>query len=66
MKDDIESEGFQQLVEEVTRSWPGVPSSTLDHIWTNTQESIMSIKKYSESFFRPQYSDNFPEDKGQK
>ena len=44
MKDDIESEGFQQLVEEVTRSWPGVPSSTLDHIWTNTQESIMSIK----------------------
>ena len=37
-KDEIETQGFCQL------SWPGQPSSLVDHIWTNSPGSIMTTK----------------------
>ena len=42
VKDDIETEGFFQLLGKITRSWPGQTSSLVDHIWTNTPGSIMT------------------------
>ena len=33
-KDTLEAGGFFQLVNEVTRSWPGQADSLLDHFWT--------------------------------
>ena len=42
MKDEIETMGFCQLIGKITRSWPGVPSSIVDHIWTDSPDSVMS------------------------
>ena len=42
MKNEIETSGFCQLITSFTRSWPGVPSTIVDHIWTDSPESIMS------------------------
>ena len=41
LKDEIVTLGYGQLVEKVTRSWPGVPSTLVDHIWTNSADSIL-------------------------
>ena len=41
MKDEIVTLGYGQLIDKVTRSWPGTPSTLVDHIWTNTAENII-------------------------
>ena len=41
-KDQIETQGFCQMIKNVTRSWPGQPSSLVDHLWTNSPGSIIS------------------------
>ena len=42
LKDEIEVSGFCQLVNSITRTWPGQPSSIVDHIWTNSPGNINS------------------------
>ena len=44
VKDQIETEGFCQVIREVTRSWPSQPSSLVDHLWTNHPGCLMSTK----------------------
>ena len=43
IKTQIETIGFCQLVNKVTRKWPGQPSSIIDHLWTNSPGNIMSV-----------------------
>ena len=45
IKAEIETLGFNQMVENPTRSWPGVPDSTIDHCWINTPWSIWILQK---------------------
>ena len=42
IQDEIVTLGFCQLIKSITRSWPGQPSSILDHILTNLPGNIMS------------------------
>ena len=42
MKDEIETSGFCQLLRTIKKAWPGQPSSTVDHIWTNSPGNVMS------------------------
>ena len=42
-KDTLETGGFHQLVEDVTRSWPGQVDSLIDHIWTNEPGKILQV-----------------------
>ena len=41
-KNTLETNGFTQLITEITRCWPGQVDSTIDHLWTNDQNRIMS------------------------
>ena len=41
VQDNIEINGFTQLVENYTRQWEGQVNSCLDHIWTNTIERVI-------------------------
>ena len=43
VKDQVEILGFCQLVEKVTRAWPGQPASIVDHVWTNSPTNIISV-----------------------
>ena len=38
--------GFCQVVQGVTRMWPGTESTLLDHHWTNQQEKISNVHEY--------------------
>ena len=42
VKDELETIGFCQLIDKITRSWPGQQSSAVDQIWTNSPNNIMS------------------------
>ena len=42
-KDTLEAGGFFQLVEDVTRSWPGQVDSLIDHYWTNEPGKVLTI-----------------------
>ena len=44
VKTDIETENFQQLIENPTRFWPNQPSSLLDQVWTNNIAKIIEVK----------------------
>ena len=46
LKDRIIPHGFCQLVQGVTRIWPGAESSLLDHHWTNHQEKVSHVNEY--------------------
>ena len=35
IKNEVETLGFHQMVEKITRSWKGVPDSLIDHCWMN-------------------------------
>ena len=39
-KNILELNGFAQLMQGITRAWPGQVSSQIDHIWTNTSNKI--------------------------
>ena len=41
MKNEIETLGFQQIVENFTRTWNDQPDATLDHIWINRIERVI-------------------------
>ena len=43
MKNEIESIGFTQLVQGITRAWKGQRDSSIDHIWTNQPARITNI-----------------------
>ena len=49
VKDEIVTIGFCQLVEKVTRSWPGQVSSILDHLWTNSPGNVISVTNTTRS-----------------
>ena len=40
-KQEIETTGFSQIINTVTRSWPGQDDSIVDHCWTNDVERIV-------------------------
>ena len=46
LKDRIIPHGFIQLVQDVTRSWPGAESTLLDHHWTNQQDKVSDVHAY--------------------
>ena len=41
-KDEIETLNFSQVIEGITRSWPGTADSTIDQCWTNEVDKIIS------------------------
>ena len=41
VKNSIETNGFQQLIAEVTRTWNSQTDSILDHIWTNCPDRCL-------------------------
>ena len=41
---ELETLGFQQLVDGPTRFWPGVADSMLDHTWTNNSSRIIKVE----------------------
>ena len=44
VKTQIETLGFSQMVQGVTRTWPGQPDSNLDHCWVNAPGRLISVK----------------------
>ena len=38
----LETEGFHQMIQGITRSWRGQQDSAIDHIWTTVPEIIIS------------------------
>ena len=52
VKDEIETLGFQQVIKGTTRSWPGVPDSSIDHCWMNSPGRVIFtrnvVRKYSD------------------
>ena len=48
VKLEIEMSGFQQLVQGMTRSWPGQQDSLLDQVWVNNPEKVISVQKHCE------------------
>ena len=42
-KNTLEGGGFYQLVQNITRSWPGAVDSLIDHFWTNDPHKILSV-----------------------
>ena len=42
-KDSLETGGFFQQIEGVTRSWPGQTDSLIDHIWTNEPQKMLKV-----------------------
>ena len=38
---EVETIGFVQLIRNVTRSWPNVDDSLVDHIWTNVPDRVI-------------------------
>ena len=38
VKTEIETKGFSQVIENITRSWPGTEDSLIDHVWFNFLE----------------------------
>ena len=41
-KREIESKGFHQIITEITRTWPGVEDSLIDHVWLNIPEKVVN------------------------
>ena len=42
-KDALEAGGFFQLIDDVTRTWPGQVDSLIDHFWTNEPQKILKV-----------------------
>ena len=42
-KNSLETAGYVQLVKGITRSWPGQVDSAIDHIWTNSNQRVISV-----------------------
>ena len=43
-KNEIETRGFVQIVEGITRTWEGQADSIIDHCWVNCLPRIMKVK----------------------
>ena len=43
-KNTLETNGFSQLLDGITRTWPGQADSTIDHIWSNNTQRIICTK----------------------
>ena len=41
VKDQIETAGYHQLIQGVTRTWPGQPDTCLDQCWTNVPGRVI-------------------------
>ena len=48
-KNCLEPSGFSQLVEGLTRSWPGQVDSCIDHIWSNNVERVINSTNLTKS-----------------
>ena len=65
VKTDIETLGFHQIVEEVTRSWPDQPDSLLDHIWMNSPPKTNLLQKCQKDSLRSQHYLDVSQDEGE-
>ena len=50
VKTEIETIGFNQMVADITRTWPGVPDSNIDHCWINTPWRFSSYKNLARAY----------------
>ena len=50
LKNEIETLGFYQQVDSITRSWKGQQDSIIDHVWTNSPGRIVFCKNLQRSF----------------
>ena len=44
VKEEIETLNFVQIVEGVTKSWPGTEDGLLDQCWVNNPEKVLSCR----------------------
>ena len=42
VKNEMETRGFVQMIQNVTRSWPGQPESLVDQLWSNNPGCILT------------------------
>ena len=46
LKTRIIPQGFCQVVQGITRMWPGTESTLLDHHWTNREDKVAAVHEY--------------------
>ena len=50
VKNEVETLGYHQMVNEVTRSWPGQPDSLIDQIWMNKPEKMIYYRNIQRTY----------------
>ena len=50
VKLEVKTLGYHQLVQGITRTWPGQPDSALDQVWTNNPGRIVYVQNLVRSF----------------
>ena len=50
VKEDIETLGFGQIIQGVTRTWPGQPDSLIDQCWMNSLGRIIYYRNIERAF----------------
>ena len=50
VKEEVETLGFNLIVQGFTRTWPGVPDSLVDHCWMNSQNRLIYYRNIVRSF----------------
>ena len=50
LKEQIEAEGFHQVISGHTRSWRGHRDSSLDHVWTDKPDMIISTRNVTRAY----------------
>ena len=50
VKSEIETLGFNQMIEGVMRTWPGQPNFNIDHCWLNIPWRLISYKNVERAF----------------
>ena len=50
VKEEVETLGFNQIIQGFTRTWPGVPDSLVDHCWMNCQNRLIYHRNIVRTF----------------
>ena len=50
VKEEIETLGFQQVIQGITRSWPGQPYSLVDQCWMNEPSRLIYTRNLVRTF----------------
>ena len=46
MKTTIGSSGYFQVIDGITRTWPGVRETQIDHCWVNSPEKVIQTMNF--------------------